>query len=298
MALATALFVMALTPAAAGAETLIGSGSTAAQPYFNALFAGYKKVQPSINFNYLPDGGNAGVKDVQNGVSQFAGQSVPPVAANAGTTFIKLFLDGLCIDVNPANKLTNVTTAQLANIFTGTLTSWTQVVGSGLSTTIDAYGRNSTAGTYTFFTTAVLNGGTQGTNVTTLGSDTLVKNAVAQDNNGIGYFGLAYQGSGVKALTVNGIACAPSEIKSLTYPLSRYIWLVIPTSNPNPDVVSFAKWVTTSVAAGQIINSVGGVAIQKVPPTKAQQLAAAIATCKKKPRRQQASCIAAARRKY
>ena len=82
-------------PASAGAKTLIGSGSSVAQPYLQALFAGYHRVNPSIQFLYTADGGNAGVKDVQAGRSQFAAQSRPPLPSDAGTTYVKLFLDGI-----------------------------------------------------------------------------------------------------------------------------------------------------------------------------------------------------------
>ena len=261
MALGTALVLLLVAPASAGATTLIGSGSTAAQPYFEALFQGYKKVNPSIQFLYTGDGGNSGVKDVQNGKSQFAGQSRAPLPSDGGTTYIQLFADGLCIDVNPANSLSSISSTTLANIFEGTATNWGQIPGSNLGTTIDAYGRDSTAGTFTFFTSAILLGATQGTNVTTEGSDGLVANAVKQDNNGIGYAGLAYQGAGLKSLTVNGLACDDANIKAQTYPLSRFIWLVVPATNPNPDALAFANWVQTSAAAGQIISQVGGVPV-------------------------------------
>jgi ABC-type phosphate transport system substrate-binding protein len=146
----------------------------------------------------------------------------------------------------------------------------------------------------------VLDGATQGSNVTVEGSDGLVKTAVANDANGIGYIGLAYQGAGIKALDVNGVACNTAEIKTKTYPLWRYIWLVLPSTGANPTVVAFENWITTSVAAGEIISSVGGVPEfnPAPPPTKAQQLATAEAKCKKEAKSKQAACIKAAKKKY
>ena len=91
-------------PAAAGAVTLTGSGSSAAQPYMLELFKGYSKVHHSIKFKYIADGGNAGVKDVQAGRSQFAINTRPPLPWDSGTTQVKLFLDGLCIAVNKSNS--------------------------------------------------------------------------------------------------------------------------------------------------------------------------------------------------
>jgi phosphate transport system substrate-binding protein len=260
LALAMALALLLLGPTTANAKTLIGSGSTSAQPYLQALFQGYKRVAPSINFIYTGDGGNAGVKDVQAGRSMFAAQSRPPLPSDAGTTYVKLFLDGLCVDVNPSNKLTGLTVAQTANIFTGTLTNWSQLQGAGLSTTIDAVGRDSTSGSFSFFTAAILNGATQGSNVNTLASDGLIANAIKRDPSAIGYVGLAYQrNGGLRALKLGGFACADQYIKTLQYPLSRFIWLVLPTTSPDPDVQRFADWVRTSVAAGEIISNGGAV---------------------------------------
>src|ERR1700742_5018410 len=90
-------------PASAGAQTLIGSGSVAAQPVLQALFKTYEKqVNKSIHFVYTANGGNAGVKDVQNGTSQFAGQARLPLPSDTGTTYARVFLDGLCIIVHPS----------------------------------------------------------------------------------------------------------------------------------------------------------------------------------------------------
>jgi phosphate transport system substrate-binding protein len=260
LGLATALGLLLVTPASAGAKTLIGSGSSVAQPYLQALFAGYHRVNPRIQFLYTADGGNAGVKDVQAGRSQFAAQSRPPLPSDAGTTYIKLFLDGLCVYVNPQNKLTNISIAELSDIFTGVRTSWSQVPGSALSTTIDAVGRDSTAGSFTFFTAAVLNGQTQGSNVNTLASDGLVANAIKQDPSAIGYAGLARsKDPGLRKVSLAGVACAPPFIKTLKYPLSRFLWLVLPTASPDLDVQKFADWVRTSVSAGEIITRGGAV---------------------------------------
>ena len=70
----------------------------------NVLFRAYKQLHHKIHFNYIADGGNAGVKDVQSGRRQFAVQTRPPLPSDAGTTYFKLFLDGLCVAVNRQNS--------------------------------------------------------------------------------------------------------------------------------------------------------------------------------------------------
>ena len=260
-ALAVAVAMLAV-PAAAGATTLFGSGSSAEQPIMNVLFKAYNKLHKNIRFNYLPDGGNAGVVDVQAGRRLFSINTRPPLPSDAGTTYFKLWLDGLCIAVNPSNSVSNLTIAQTKNIFTGVATNWSQGFGSNLTSTIDPIGRNSTAGLYTFFQQAVLGGATQSSNVQQVTSDGLVATAVSKDPNAIGYVGIAHtgKGSGVKSLDVNGVPCNQANIKSENYPLFRYAWGVLPTNNPSRAVEKFFDWVRTSKQAGQIINRGGAVA--------------------------------------
>jgi phosphate transport system substrate-binding protein len=262
---AAALALAALAaPASAGAVTLIGSGGTAPQPVLMALFATYtKQVNPKVHFVYSADGGNAGVKDVQTGVSQFAGQGRTPLPSDAGTTYVAMFLDGLCMDVNPKNKLTNITLQQDHDIYRGLLTDWSQIPGSGISGTIDPVGRDSNGGTYNFFMQAVLNNEVAASNVNALTADGLVVNAVKQDPDAIGYAGLAWQSKSIKALKVNGIKCEAKNISvtPLKYPLSRYLYLVLPGNGQEspPALLKFIDWARKSKLAGEVISAAGGV---------------------------------------
>lgn len=256
----TALVALFAGPAASQAATIFGSGSSASQPYFDALAAGYKKVDPKTTFVYNPDGGNAGARDVQQGKSAFALQTRPPLPSDSGLSYSKLFLDGLCVAVNPANPLSGLQISQVKDVFLGNVTEWSQL-GSSLGSPISAFGRNSTAGLYTFFQSAVLGGATQATNVTQLDTDGEVAVAVARNRAGIGYVGLGNSGpgSGVKRLKLGGQPCQASAIRTLKYPLSRYAWIVLPARSPNRTVTRFADWIRTSYAAGQIITKAGAV---------------------------------------
>jgi phosphate transport system substrate-binding protein len=256
-------------PASASATTLIASGSVAAQPVLQALFNGYHKLNPSIDFVYTPNGGNAGVKDVQAGRSQFAGQARPPLPSDAGTTYIKAYLDGLCILVNPGNSLRSLTLSQIGDIYSARLTDWNTFPGAKLTGVINPYGRDANGGTYNFFSQAVLQGAAPASNVNALGSDGLIANAVKQDKYAIGYDGLAYTKL-LRPIKVNGIPCDHANVASERYPLSRFIYIVVPTGGADPNVTKFIDWARTSRAAGGIINNSGGVAVfnQKAPAHK------------------------------
>jgi phosphate transport system substrate-binding protein len=264
LAIAVVALVALAVPASAGAVQLIGSGSVAAQPVLEALFKTYTKtVNHKVHFVYTANGGNAGVKDVQNGTSQFAGQARTPLPSDAGTTYIKFYLDGLCLDVNPKNSLSNISIQQTHDVYRGLLTNWSQVGGSNLTTTIDPVGRDTNGGTYNFFLQAVLNNEPPASNVNALTADGLVVNAVKQDPNAIGYAGLAWQKKGLKSLKVNGIPCVPGKIsvEPLKYPLSRYIFLVLPgdgSASPKA-LLKFIDWARRSPLAGAAISAAGGV---------------------------------------
>lgn len=259
--LAAAAGLAALPASAQAAITLAGSGSSASTPYVEALAKGYKKVNPNVKITYLPNNGNAGAKDVQAGRSAFAIQTRPPLPSDSGLAYSKLFLDALTISVNPANKLNDLQVSQVKDIFTGKVTEWSAFPNSGFSQPIAAFGRPSTAGLYTFFTSAVLDGEAHGTNVTPLDKDGEVAVAVSKNPQGIGYVGLANSkpASGVKRLALNGIPPTQATIKSLKYPLSRYAWLVTSATNPSKEALKFGDWIRSSYEAGVIIDKLGAV---------------------------------------
>lgn len=258
--LAVAGPLLAAAPAAQ-AVTLTGSGSSAAQPYMLDLFRGYSQLHRSVHFKYVPDGGNAGVKDVQQGRVQFAINTRPPLPSDSGTTYAKLFLDALCIDANKANSISDIAIGDLKNIFLGVDTNWSQVSGSSLSSTIDPIGRQPSSGQYTFFQQSVLGGATQSSNVLQNTSDGLVQIGVQKDPNAIGYVGLSHSvGGNGKPLSVNGVPCNAAHVRNESYPLFRYDWGVVPTGHVSAQVIKFFNWVRTSRTAGSIINHAGAVA--------------------------------------
>ncbi|MFT4034292.1 MAG: substrate-binding domain-containing protein [Patulibacter sp.] len=269
-AAATALTLLA-TPAIGHAATIAGSGSSASTPYVEALFKAYKKVDKKNTFTFLANNGNAGAKDVQEGRSAWAIQTRAPQASDSGLSYSKLFLDALTISVNPANKLDNLPVKSVKDIYTGTVTEWSAYAGSGLTTPIQPFGRVATAGLFTYFTSAVLEGAATASNVTPVDKDGEVAVAVAKNPNAIGYIGLANSkpASGVKRLKLNGIPPTPSTIKKLTYPLSRYAWIVLPANNPDPAATKFADWIRSSYEAGQVLKKAGAVpAFNATKPSK------------------------------
>ena len=231
-------------PASASASTvLIGSGSSAAQPYMLALFNAYHKLHKNVTLQ------------VQPGRRQRRRQGRPVrhlrvrradrgAAAVADARHLHEVLQGCPLHRRQLrNKLSNLSLSQLAGIYKQppTYTSWSQIGGNLGGASILTEGRNSAAGQFTFFQSAVLNGGAENSSTTQLTSDGLVKIAIEKNKDAIGYVGLANSGvkgetkaTGEKALSINGIACSPANVKKQTYPLWRYDWYVLPADQPEP----------------------------------------------------------------
>jgi len=275
--LVVASFAVATSAGAATAApvTITGSGSVAMEPYIRAFITAYKKVAPNVTINYTANGGNAGVKDVQAKRSNFAGNARPPIATDTGTVYTKGFKDGLCIAVNPKNKVSNLTIQQVSDIYTGTVTSWSGVPGSGRTDTIAPFGRESNAGTYTFFLQAVLNNQAQAGNVTTVLGDGLVRSGVATNPAGIGYLGLAWINKKIKAVKLNGVACDKADVKNKKYPLNRFLYYVTPLVGTTPETAAFIRWTRFSETAGKIIDKIGGVSVYNKVSKKSKKSSAA-----------------------
>jgi phosphate transport system substrate-binding protein len=152
---------------------------------------------------------------------------------------IRVAVDALAIYVNKDN----ITLTQADAIFAKTrtwggpadITTWGPLglTGEWAAKPLSMYGRNSASGTYGFFKEhALCNGDFKDTVKEQPGSASVVQ-GVAEDRFGIGYSGIGYKTSGVKALKLaaaEGKPYSDTEAESVfagTYPLSRYLFLYV-----------------------------------------------------------------------
>lgn len=132
--------------------------------------------------------------------------------------------DAIAVIVNPANKVSQLTRAQLEQIYTGKITNWKQVGGEDMK--IVVYSRESSSGTYEFFKESVLKNKNYMQGVLAMPATGAIIQSVKQTKGAIGYVGLAYLTKGVKALKVsydNKTYVAPSvaTAKNKIYPIVR-----------------------------------------------------------------------------
>jgi phosphate transport system substrate-binding protein len=163
-------------------------------------------------------------------------------------TEIKTSIDTLAVFVNKDNPLDCLTLEQVDAIFSKNrtcggaqdITTWGQLglTGEWAHVPISMYGRNSASGTYGYFKEHTLcNSDYKNTVKEQPGSASIVQ-GVKENKGAIGYSGIGYVTSGVKALKLgkNPGECAEPDLANVlngTYPLGRYPYIYV---NKKPNV--------------------------------------------------------------
>jgi phosphate transport system substrate-binding protein len=155
-------------------------------------------------------------------------------------TAIKVAIDALAVFVHKDNPTKGLTLAQVDAIFSKTrkrgatadITDWGALAGEWQGKAISLYGRNSASGTYGFFKEHTLKKGDYKATVKEQPGSSAVVQGVASDLTGIGYSGIGYLTSGVRALPLgekDGEFVDPSYENALSgkYPLSRFLFVYV-----------------------------------------------------------------------
>ena len=259
------------TSSSAAAETAAGTlsgnvatgGSTSMKNVIAALTEGFAEVEPGVTVSYDPTGSGAGItgatdKTLDIGLSSRALKDDEKNDVD-GTT---VALDGIAVIVNAGSKVEDLSVEQIAQIFTGEITDWSEVGGEAGK--ISCIGREAGSGTRDGFESIT---GTRDAckldqELTSTGG---VIEAVAGNVNAIGYASLsAVEGKDtVKAVTVGGIACTEETVLDGSYAIQRPFVLVTKTDAPLSTAAQAFFDYATSTAANDLIKAAGAVPVAK-----------------------------------
>ncbi len=177
-------------------------------------------------------------------------------------TGIRTSLDSLAVYVNKDNPIQCITMQQADAIFSKTrkcgqtedITTWGQIglTGDWANRPISLYGRNSASGTYGFFKEHTLCKGDYKDQVKEQPGSASVVQGVSEDRFGIGYSGIGYKTSGVRAVPLSkgdGKPCKAADYQNVldgSYPLGRYLYVYInkaPNKPLDPLVSQFVEFI-------------------------------------------------------
>ena len=257
------------TDSTTGTETsaaLSGSvstnGSTSMEKVIGILSEQFMADNSGVSVTYDPTGSGAGIEAASNGSADIglSSRALKDEEIAGGLTGTTVALDGIAVIVNAGSKVEDLSVEQIAQIFTGEITDWSEVGGE--AGTISCIGREAGSGTRDGFEsiTNTKDACKLDQELTSTGG---VIEAVAGNPNAIGYASLsAVEGKdAIKALTVGGVACTEETVLDGSYAIQRPFVLVTRTGEAlSPAAQAFFDFATSS-AANDLIKSAGAVPV-------------------------------------
>ena len=247
------------TPAALSGSVST-NGSTSMEKVIGILSEQFMADNSGVSVTYDPTGSGAGIEAASNGSADIglSSRALKDEEIAGGLTGTTVALDGIAVIVNAGSKVEDLSVEQIAQIFTGEITDWSEVGGE--AGTISCIGREAGSGTRDGFEsiTNTKDACKLDQELTSTGG---VIEAVAGNPNAIGYASLsAVEGKDtIKALTVGGVACTEETVLDGSYAIQRPFVLVTRTGEAlSPAAQAFFDFATSS-AANDLIKSAGAV---------------------------------------
>lgn len=267
-------------PQEATTQSISIDGSSTVYPLTNEAVEEYqfeKEDEPRFTVAFSGTTGGfrkfcAGETDISNASRPITTEEMATCKAS-GVQYIELpvAFDALTIVVHPDNTWAqDISVDELKRLWEpaaeGKITTWNQIRPNWPNEPINLYGAGEDSGTFDYFTEAIVGeSGASRRDYTASEDDTVLVQGVADDRNGLGYFGYAYYEEAqnkLKALEVSngGAPVLPSreavsnnEYRPLARPL--FIYVNVQSLQENPGIREFVEYYLTN--AGNLANVVG-----------------------------------------
>lgn len=241
--------------------TVNTDGSTSMADVMAVLQETFKEVQPGVTVNYTGSGSSSGITNVLNGSVDIglSSRALTDEEEEQGAVSHIVALDGVAIVVNPENTVSDLTVEQIAQIFSGEITNWSEVGGPDAE--IAVFGRESGSGTRGAFEEIV---GVEDACVYTneYSSTGDMVGAVAGNPNAIGYASLSAVDESVVAVKVNGVTPSEATVKDGTYEIQRPFVMVTKEGVELSDAAQAFLDYATSAEVAEYIAAAGAVSPQ------------------------------------
>ena len=241
--------------------TVSTDGSTSMEEVIGVLGEQFQ-ADTGVSVTYNPTGSGAGIEAVSNGSCDIglASRALTDEEKAGGLTETIVALDGIAVIVNAENSVTDLTPEQIAQIYTGAVTDWSEF-GSDAGT-IAVIGRESGSGTRDGFESIT---GTEDQCVLAqeLSSTGAVIEAVRTTPGAIGYASLSavQDQEGITVLTVGGVAPSEATVLDGSYAIQRPFVFATRTDEALSEAAQAFFDFATSTAANDLIANAGAVPV-------------------------------------
>ena len=240
------------------------NGSTSMEKVVGVLGEQFMADNQGVSVTYDATGSGAGIEAASNGSADIglSSRAVKDEEAASGLVGTTVALDGIAVIVNAESAVADLTVEQIAKIFTGEITDWSEV--GGAAGTISCVGREAGSGTRDGFEsiTDTEDACKMDQELTSTGA---VIEAVAGNPNAIGYASLSsVEGKDtVKAVTVGGVECSEATVLDGSYEIQRpFVFVTKADAELSAQAQAFFDF-ATSTAANDLIRAAGAVPVAK-----------------------------------
>lgn len=258
--------ISALTAARGDAIVIKGSDTLGAK-LVPQLAEQFKAQRPGTTFDIAAEGsatGFAALIDKTAAIGMASRPAKPEEIANGKAKGVDLketivAYDGIAVIVNTANSIKGLTKKQVEQIFTGEITDWSAVGGSGGK--ISVYTRNTSSGTYAEFKELAMKKRDYAPDSQKLAGNEQIAQEVGKNPNGVGYVGLAYtKASGIRVVPIDGASPSKGSVLAKSYPYARPTFFYT-NGEPTGVVKEFIDF-TVGPEGQKIVEQVGFVPIK------------------------------------
>ena len=241
--------------------TVSTDGSTSMEKVIGFLSEAYMEENSAVKVTYNPTGSGSGIKAVQAGSCDIGLASrdlKPEEATDLNGTVVAI--DGIAMIVNKENPVKDLTIEQIAALYKGEITNWSEV--GGLDAPVVLIGREAASGTRDGFEsiTDTEDACKYNQELTSTGD---VVQTVSSNPNAIGYASLASVKDTVKLISVEGVTPTTKTIQDGSYKIQRnFVMVTKKNAELSPAAKSFFEFATSSAADEWIIEA-GAVPVKR-----------------------------------
>ena len=241
--------------------TVSTDGSTSMEKVIGFLSEAYMNKNSAVKVTYNPTGSGSGIKAVQAGSCDIGLASrdlKPEEATDLNGTVVAI--DGIAMIVNKENPVKDLTIEQIAALYKGEITNWSEVGGADAPVVL--IGREAASGTRDGFEsiTDTEDACKYNQELTSTGD---VVQTVSSNPNAIGYASLASVKDTVKLISVEGVTPSTETIQNGSYKIQRnFVMVTKKNAELSPAAKSFFEFATSSAADEWIIEA-GAVPVKR-----------------------------------
>ena len=222
-------------------------GSTSVQPICEELVEEYRKTHTDIDINVQGGGSGLAIRSTVSNVSDI-GMSSKEVNLS-GLQVHELGREGIVLVVNNQNPISDLSTVEIRDIFSGKVTDWS------CGSKINVISREEGSGTLSTFKSKIMGCESIRSDAIVQNSPGSVKQAIIKDKNAIGFVALNQVDSSVKVISVDGVYPTYETVSNGSYVLQRP-FLLLTNNTPSGETLEFISW-TKSSEAREILKSQG-----------------------------------------